>query len=138
MSEQAEQSIQLDEELEGIFKSLDGLTIAKAAKLVKALEDRWGVSAAAPIAVAAAAAPAGGGAQAEAEEKTSFDVVLKGAGQQKIQVIKVVRSVTGLGLKEAKDLVDSAPKPVKTGLSKEDAEKLRAQLSEAGAEVEVA
>jgi large subunit ribosomal protein L7/L12 len=137
MSEQAEQTIQLDEELEGIFNTLDGLTIAKAAKLVKALEERWGVSAAAPVAVAAAA-PAGGGAQAEEEEKTSFDVVLKSAGQQKIQVIKVVRSVTGLGLKEAKDLVDSAPKPVKTGLAKEDAEKLKEQLSEAGAEVELA
>ena len=135
MSEQAEQSVQLDEELEGVFQTLDGLTIAKAAKLVKALEDRWGVSAAAPVA-AAAAAPAA--AEAEEEEKTSFDVVLKKAGQQKIQVIKVVRSVTGLGLKEAKDLVDSAPKAVKTGLSKEDAEKLQSQLSDAGAEVELA
>ena len=135
MSEQAEQSVQLDEELEGVFQTLDGLTIAKAAKLVKALEDRWGVSAAAPVA-AAAAAPAA--AEAEEEEKTSFDVVLKKAGQQKIQVIKVVRSVTGLGLKEAKDLVDSAPKAVKTGLAKEDAEKLQVQLSEAGAEVEIA
>jgi large subunit ribosomal protein L7/L12 len=137
MSEQAEQSVQLDEELEGVFQTLDGLTIAKAAKLVKALEERWGVSAAAPAAVVAAAPGAAGG-EAEEEEKTSFDVVLKGAGQQKIQVIKVVRSVTGLGLKEAKDLVDSAPKPVKTGLSKEDAEKLQTQLSEAGAEVEIA
>ena len=136
MSEQAEQSVQLDEELEGIVKTLDGLTIAKAAKLVKALEEHWGVSAAAPVAVAAAA-PAGAPAAAEEEEKTAFDVVLKGAGQQKIQVIKVVRSVTGLGLKEAKDLVDSAPKAVKEGISKEDAEKLKTQLSEAGAEVEI-
>ena len=136
MSEQAEQTIQLDEELEGIFNTLDGLTIAKAAKLVKALEERWGVSAAAPAAVMAAAPAAAG--PAEEEEKSSFDVVLKSAGQQKIQVIKVVRAVTGLGLKEAKDLVDSAPKPVKTGLAKEDAEKLKAQLSEAGAEVELA
>ena len=135
MSEQAEQTIQLDEELEGIFTTLDGLTIAKAAKLVKALEERWGVSAAAPVAMAAAAPAA---AQDEEEEKTSFDVILKSAGQQKIQVIKVVRSVTGLGLKEAKDLVDSAPKPVKTGLSKEDAEALKEQLSDAGAEVELA
>ena len=134
MSEQAEQTIELDENLEDIFKTLDGLTIAKAAKLVKALEERWGVSAAAPVAVAAAA-PEGA---AEEEEKTSFDVVLKSAGQQKIQVIKVVRSVTGLGLKEAKDLVDSAPKAVKTGLAKEDAEKLKEQLSEAGAEGELA
>ena len=135
MSEQAEQSVQLDEELEGIVKTLDGLTIAKAAKLVKALEDHWGVSAAAPVAVAAAAP--GAPAAAEEEEQTSFDVVLKGAGQQKIQVIKVVRSVTGLGLKEAKDLVDSAPKAVKEGIAKEDAEKLKTQLSEAGAEVEI-
>ena len=137
MSEQDEQTIQLDEELEGIFANLDGLTIAKAAKLVKALEERWGVSAAAPIAMAAAA-PAGGADGDEEEEQTAFDVVLKSAGQQKIQVIKVVRSVTGLGLKEAKDLVDSAPKAVKTGLSKEDAEKLQSQLSDAGAEVELA
>lgn len=136
MSEQAEQSIQLDEELEGIFHTLDGLTIAKAAKLVKALEERWGVSAAAPVAVAAAA-PAAGGDPDEEEEQTAFDVVLKGPGQQKIQVIKVVRSVTGLGLKEAKDLVDSAPKAVKSGISKEDAEKLKTQLSEAGADVEI-
>ena len=135
MSEQAAQTIQLEEELEGIFTTLDGLTIAKAAKLVKALEERWGVSAAAPAAVMAAAPAA---AQEEEEEKSAFDVVLKSAGQQKIQVIKVVRSVTGLGLKEAKDLVDSAPKAVKTGLAKEDAEKLKEQLSEAGAEVELA
>ena len=134
MSEQAEQTVQLDEELEGIVKTLDGLTIAKAAKLVKALEDRWGVSAAAPVAMAMAAPAA---AEDEEEEQTSFDVVLKSAGQQKIQVIKVVRSVTGLGLKEAKDLVDSAPKAVKEGIAKEDAEKLKTQLSEAGAEVEV-
>lgn len=134
MSEQGEQTIQLDEELEGIFTNLDGLTIAKAAKLVKALEERWGVSAAAPAAVMAG--PAAAEAEEE-EEQSAFDVVLKSAGQQKIQVIKVVRSVTGLGLKEAKDLVDSAPKAVKSGLSKEDAEKLKTQLSEAGAEVEL-
>ena len=134
MSEQ--EAIQLDDDLESIFQSLDGLTIAKAAKLVKALEERWGVSAAAPAAVAMAPA-ADGGAGAEAEEKTSFDVVLKGPGQQKIQVIKVVRQITGLGLKEAKALVDNAPKPVKEGVSKEDAEKLEKELSDAGAEVEV-
>ena len=135
MSEQTEQSVQLDEELEGIFATLDGLTIAKAAKLVKALEDRWGVSAAAPAAVIAA--PAAGGGAAEEEEKTAFDVVLKSAGQQKIQVIKVVRAATGLGLKEAKELVDGAPKPVKTGISKDDAEKLQKELADAGAEVEI-
>ena len=133
MSEQ--ETIQLDDDLETIFTSLDGLTIAKAAKLVKALEERWGVSAAAPAAVAMAA-PADAGA-AEAEEKTSFDVVLKGPGQQKIQVIKVVRQITGLGLKEAKAVVDDSPRAVKEGISKEDAEKLHKELSDAGAEVEI-
>jgi large subunit ribosomal protein L7/L12 len=131
----SEQTMQLDSELEDVFKVLDGLTISKAAKLVKALEERWGVSAAAPVAVAAA--PGGGAAAPEVEEKTAFDVVLKSAGQQKIQVIKVVRAVTGLGLKEAKDLVDGAPKAVKTGVSKEDADKLATQLKEAGAEIEI-
>ena len=127
-------TVALDSELEAIFKSLDGLTLGKAAQLVKALEARWGVSAAAPA--AAAAAPAAAVAAAP-EEKTTFDVILKSAGQQKIQVIKVVRAVTGLGLKESKDLVDGAPKPVKTGLSKEDAEKLKKELTEAGAEVDI-
>ena len=131
------ETIQLDEELETIFKSLDGLTIGKAAKLVKALEARWGVSAAAPAAVAAAPAAGGGAAAAAPEEKTAFDVVLKSAGQQKIQVIKVVRSITQLGLKEAKDLVDGAPKAVKAGVSKEEADKFAKQLQEAGAEVEI-
>ena len=119
----------LTPELEAIFKSLDGLTLGQAAQLVKALENRWGVS---------AAAPAGGAAApAAAEEKTTFDVVLKSAGQQKINVIKVVRAITGLGLKESKDLVDGAPKPVKTGVSKDDAEKMKKELTEAGAEVEI-
>lgn len=128
----------LSPELEAIAKSLDGLTLGQAAQLVKALEARWGVSAAAPAAVAVAAPAAGGAAAAPAaEEKSTYDVVLKSAGQQKIQVIKVVRAVTGLGLKESKDLVDGAPKPVKTGLSKEDAEKLKKDLTEAGAEVEI-
>jgi large subunit ribosomal protein L7/L12 len=126
----------LSPELETLFKSLDGLTLGQAAQLVKACEARWGVSAAAPVA-AAAAAPAGGSAAPVAEEKSTYDVVLKSAGQQKIQVIKVVRTVTGLGLKESKDLVDGAPKPVKTGLSKEDAEKLKKELTDAGAEVEI-
>jgi len=135
MSEQTEQSVQLDEELEGIFATLDGLTIAKAAKLVKALEDRWGVSAAAPAAMMAA--PAAGDGAAEEEEQTAFDVMLKAVGQQKIQVIKVVRSATGLGLKEAKELVDGAPKAVKTGIAKDDAEKLQKELTDAGAEVEI-
>ena len=131
-----EEAIVLDDDLESIFTSLDGLTIAKAAKLVKALEDRWGVSAAAPAAVAIAAPGAGGGGE-EAEEKTSFDVVLKGPGQQKIAVIKAVRAITGLGLKEAKALVDNAPKAVKEGVSKEDAEKVQKDLADAGAEVEI-
>jgi len=128
------EEVKLDEDLENIFTSLDGLTLAKAAKLVKALEDRWGVSAAAPAAVALAAPAAAAPAE---EEKTSFDVVLKGAGQQKIAVIKAVRSITGLGLKEAKALVDNAPKAVKEGVSKEDAEKVQKELLDAGAEVEV-
>lgn len=130
--------VTLTPELEAIFKSLDGLTLGQAAQLVKALENRWGVSAAAPAAVAVAA-PAGGGAAAPAaaEEKTTFDVVLKSAGQQKINVIKVVRAITGLGLKESKDLVDGAPKPIKTGVSKDDAEKMRKELTEAGAEIEI-
>jgi len=131
-----EEAIVLDDDLESIFTSLDGLTIAKAAKLVKALEDRWGVSAAAPAAVAIAA-PGGAGDGDEVAEKTSFDVVLKGPGQQKIQVIKAVRAITGLGLKEAKALVDNAPKAVKEGVSKEDAEKIQKDLVDAGADVEL-
>ena len=131
-----EETVTLDNDLEAIFESLDGLTIAKAAKLVKALEDRWGVSAAAPAAVAVAA-PGGGGDAGAEEEKTSFDVILKSPGNAKIQVIKAVRGATGLGLKEAKELVDNAPKPVKEGVSKEDAEKLQKELTDAGAEVEV-
>ena len=126
-------NVSLDPALETIFKSLDGLTLGQAAQLVKACEARWGVSAAAPVA-AAAAAPA---AVAVAEEKTTFDVWMKTAGQQKIQVIKVVRAITGLGLKESKDLVDGAPKAVKTGVSKDDAEKMKKDLTEAGAEIEI-
>src|SRR5947207_10035182 len=130
-------AVTLTPELEAIFKSLDGLTLGQAAQLVKALENRWGVSAAAPAAVMA---PAGGGAAAAPaapEEKTTFDVVLKSAGQQKINVIKVVRAITGLGLKESKDLVDGAPKAVKTGVSKEDAEKLKKELTDAGADIDI-
>ena len=131
------ETVALDPELEAIFKSLDSLTLGKAAQLVKALEDRWGVSASAPAAVMAAAPAGGGAAPAAAEEKTTFDVVLKSAGQQKIQVIKVVRALTGLGLKESKDLVDGAPKAVKTGIAKDEAEKIKKDLTEAGAEVEI-
>ena len=117
-----------------IFESLGSLSVLELVELKNKIEDEWGITAAAPVAVAAAgAAPAA----AEAEEKTSFDVVLTEAGAQKIQVIKVVRAVTGLGLKEAKDLVDSAPKPVKEGVAKDEADSLKAQLEEAGATVEL-
>ena len=121
-----------------LVEQLGGMTVLELVELKNALEEAWGVTAAAPVAVAAApgAAPAGDGAAA-AEEQTAFDVVLTGAGQQKIQVIKVVRAITGLGLKEAKDLVDSAPKPVKEGIAQDEADSIKAQLEEAGAEVEV-
>jgi len=116
-----------------IFESLGRLSVLELVELKKKIEDEWGITAAAPVAVAAAAGPAA----AEVEEKTSFDVVLTGAGAQKIQVIKVVRAVTGLGLKEAKDLVDSAPNPVKEGINKDEADALKAQLEDAGASVEL-
>lgn len=127
------QTVTLDAELEDIFKKIDALSLGKAAQLVKAMEERWGVSAAAPVAVAAAP----GAGEAAVEEKTEFDVVLKAAGANKINVIKVVREITGLGLKEAKALVDEAPKPLKEGVSKDDAEELKKKLTEAGAEVEL-
>lgn len=137
MSEEATaEAVTLDPELEEIFTKLDALSLGKAAELVKAMEDRWGVSAAAPAAVVAAG-PGGGGGGEEAEEKSSFDVVLKAAGGQKIQVIKVVREITGLGLKEAKALVDDAPKPIKEGASKDEAEEIKTKLTDAGAEVEL-
>jgi len=121
-------------DLAKIVDELSGLSVLEAAELSKMLEEKWGVSAAAPVAVAVAGAA---GAAAAAEEKTAFDVVLASAGAQKINVIKVVRELTGLGLKEAKDLVEGAPKPVKTGVSKEDAETMKKKLTEAGATVEV-
>lgn len=121
-------------DLEKIVEELSKLTVLEAAELSKALEEKWGVSAAAPAAVAAAPADGGG---ASAAEKTEFDVVLVDGGAQKINVIKEVRALTGLGLKEAKDLVESAPKPVKEGASKEEAEKIKAQLEGAGAKVEL-
>jgi large subunit ribosomal protein L7/L12 len=117
-----------------IFDGLGKLTVLELVELKNKIEEEWGITAAAPVAVAAAG---GGGEAAPAEEKTAFDVVLTGAGQQKIQVIKVVRAVTGLGLKEAKDLVDSAPKPVKEGVNQEEADSVKAQLEEAGATVEL-
>ena len=122
--------------LEKIVEELSSLTVLEAAELAKLLEEKWGVSAAAAVAVAAAPA-AGGGAAAAVEEKTEFTVVLAAAGDKKIEVIKEVRAITGLGLKEAKDLVEGAPKPVKEGVSKDDAAKLKAQLEKAGAKVEL-
>jgi large subunit ribosomal protein L7/L12 len=121
-----------------LVEQLGGMTVLDLVELKNKLEEEWGVTAAAPVAVAAAGAPAAGGDGAgAAEEKTSFDVVLTGAGDKKIQVIKVVRAVTGLGLKEAKDLVDGAPNPVKEGVPQEEADQIKAQLEEAGAGVEV-
>jgi large subunit ribosomal protein L7/L12 len=118
------------------LESIDNWTVLDLNKLVKGIEEKYGVSAAAPVAVAAVAAPAGGGAAA-AEEKTEFSVILAGAGEKKIQVIKEVRAITGLGLKEAKDLVDGAPKPVKEGVSKAEAEEIKKKLVDAGATVEL-
>jgi large subunit ribosomal protein L7/L12 len=122
-----------------IFDELGKMSVLELVELKKKIEDEWGITAAAPVAVAApGAAPAAGGDGAAAgEEQTSFDVVLGGAGDKKIQVIKVVRAITGLGLKEAKDLVDGAPNPVKEGVNREEADSVKAQLEEAGASVEV-
>ena len=128
-------TIELDAELEEIFTKLDALPLGRAAKLVKALEERWGVSAAAPAAVAVA----GPADEDEAPaEQTEFDVVLKAAGDKKIAVIKAVRSITGLGLKEAKGMVDSVPSKIKEAVSKDEAEKVKKELEEAGAVVELA
>jgi large subunit ribosomal protein L7/L12 len=121
---------------EDVFKFIDSMTILEMSQFIKEFEERYGVTAAAPVAVAAApgaAAPAA----AAVEEKTSFDVILAAAGDKKIQVIKVVRELTGLGLKEAKELVDGAPKPVKTGVSKEEADAIKAKLEAEGAKVEI-
>ena len=124
----------MSEKVVKLIEDVKSLTVLELSELVKALEEEFGVSAAAPVAVAAA--PAADAAPAAAE-KTEFDVILKGAGANKIQVIKVVREITGLGLKEAKAVVDEAPKTVKEGVSKEDAESIKTKLTEAGAEVEV-
>jgi large subunit ribosomal protein L7/L12 len=121
-----------------LVDQLGKMTVLELVELKNALEEAWGVTAAAPVAVAAPGAPAAAGDGAAAgEEQTAFDVVLTGAGDKKIQVIKVVRAITGLGLKEAKDLVDSAPKPVKEGVPREEADSIKGQLEEAGAGVEV-
>ena len=121
-------------DLNVIVDQLSSLTVLQAAELAKLLEEKWGVSAAAPVAVAAAAA---GAAAAPVEEKTEFDVILLSAGDKKIQVIKEVRAITNLGLKEAKDLVEAAPKPVKEGVSKDEAAKIKAQIEAAGGQVDV-
>src|SRR5690606_23739371 len=121
---------------EEILQAIEQMTVLELAELVKALEEKFGVSAAAPVAVAAVPGAAAAAAPAE-EEKTSFDVILASAGDKKIQVIKVVRERTGLGLKEAKDLVDNAPKPLKEGVSKEQAEEIKAKIEEAGGTAEI-
>jgi large subunit ribosomal protein L7/L12 len=118
-----------------LLEKIGSLTVLEAAELKEKMEEKFGVTAAAPVAVAVGAAPVGGGAAAE--EQTEFDVILAGVGDKKIQVIKVVREVTSLGLKEAKDLVDNAPKPVKEAVSKEEAEAIKAKLEEQGATVEM-
>jgi large subunit ribosomal protein L7/L12 len=123
--------------VDSVFDELGKMTVLELVELKKKIEDEWGITAAAPVAVAAPGAAGAGDGAAAAEEKTSFDVVLTNAGGQKIQVIKVVRAITGLGLKEAKDLVDNAPNAVKEGVAQDEADSIKAQLEEAGAEVEV-
>lgn len=122
---------------EQVFEFIDSMTVLEMSKFIKEFEERYGVTAAAPVAMAVAPGATAGAAVPEVEEKTSFDVILSAAGEKKIQVIKVVRELTALGLKEAKDLVDGAPKPVKTGVTKEEADSIRAKLEEQGATVEI-
>jgi large subunit ribosomal protein L7/L12 len=124
-------------ELTKLVADLSALTVLEAAELAKMLEEKWGVSAAAPIAVAAAGGGGAAAAEPVAEVKTEFDVILTGFGEKKVNVIKEVRAITSLGLKEAKDLVEAAPKPVKEGINKEEADKIKKQLEEAGATVEI-
>ena len=126
----------MSEKIQKIIEEIKGITVLELAELVKALEEEFGVSAAAPVAVAASAAPAAAAAPAE-EEKTEFDVVLKDAGSEKLKVVKVVRELTGLALKEAKDLVDSAPSTIKEGANKEEAANMKAKIEEVGGSVEV-
>jgi len=138
MGEEEKGSVEVSEKLQGIIDTISQLSVLELADLVKALEDKFGVSASAPMmAMPMGGMPGAGGGEAEAEEKTSFDVVLVAAGDKKIQAIKVVRAATSLGLKEAKALVDSAPKAIKEGVGKDDAEKLKKELEEAGATVEI-
>lgn len=127
----------MDEKLTKIIDEVKNLSVLELSELVKALEEEFGVSAAAPVAVAAAGAPAAGGGEAAAEEKSAFDVVLADAGSSKIPVIKAIREITGLGLKEAKAMVDGAPQTVKEGVAKDEAEKIKETLSGAGATVEL-
>lgn len=129
------EDIIMSDKVAKLIEDVKALTVLELSELVKALEDEFGVSAAAPVAVAAA--PAAGGGAAAAEEKSEFEVILKSAGGNKVAVIKVVKEITGLGLKEAKEIVDGAPKTLKEGVSKEDSEAIKAKLTEAGAEVEV-
>ena len=131
-----ETKVEVSAEMEKFISYIENMTVLDLSKLGKALEERLGVSAAAPVAVAAVAAPAAGAAAAE-EEKTEFDVILAAFGDNKVGVIKEVRAITGLGLKEAKDLVEGAPKAVKEGVAKDEAEKIKKQLEAAGAKVEV-
>lgn len=130
------QTVEVSEKLTKIIETIETLTVLELSQLVKALEKKFGVSAAAPVAMMAGAA-AGAAAPAAAVEKTEFDVIIKSAGDKKIQVIKVIREITGLGLKEAKDLVDKAGSTVKTGISKDESEAIKAKLVEQGAEVEI-
>jgi large subunit ribosomal protein L7/L12 len=125
------------EKIQKLIDEVKNLTVLELSELVKALEEEFGVSAAAPMAVAAAPVAGGAAPAAAEEEKTEFDVILANVGQEKIKVIKVVREITGLGLKEAKDLVDNAPKPIKEGVAKEEAQSIKAKLEEVGASVEV-
>jgi large subunit ribosomal protein L7/L12 len=134
--EQKESSVKLEGKMAEFVDWIEGITVLELSQLVKALEERLGVSAAAPVAVAAAGGAAGGAA-APAAEKTEFTVVLANAGAQKIAVIKEIRAITSLGLKEAKDLVEAAPKPVKEGVTKDEADKIKTQLEAAGAKVEI-
>jgi large subunit ribosomal protein L7/L12 len=122
---------------EVVLEAIEQMTVLELSELVKEMEDKFGISAAAPVIQTVAGAPAGGEGAAAEEEKTEFDVILAGVGEKKIQVIKVVRELTSLGLKEAKDLVDGAPNPVKEGVTKEEADKIKAKLEEVGATVEL-
>ncbi len=137
VKEPSKETVQLSKKQEDIIKAVENMTVLELADLVKALEDKFGVSAQMPVAAMAVGAAGAGAAGAQEEEKTSFNVVLTGAGDKKINVIKEIRAVTTLGLKEAKDLVEAAPKTIKEGVAKEEAEKIKIQLEAAGAKIEL-